>query len=171
MTATRSPAGGEAEPTVREDRDRFLAAYGLGHATYTDPRFVLHLGRWQIGTPNPGLLPIHDLHHVATGFGSGILGEAEISAFELRTGWGNPLILLLCLGAVTLGSLTCPRRIWRAWKRSQGARGLYRCGLDYEQLLAMKVPELRRYLGLPVEGIASTGWPEPVVLQERRSES
>lgn len=90
MTLTSICAETASELTVREARDQFLAAYGLGQATYTDPRFVLHLGPWKLGAPNPGLLPLHDLHHVATGFGSGILGEAEISAFELRTGWGNP---------------------------------------------------------------------------------
>ena len=39
--------------------------------------------------PNPGFLPWHDLHHVATGYGTGLIGEAEISAYELRAGCGS----------------------------------------------------------------------------------
>lgn len=151
----------KTEPTVREARDRFLAAYALGASTYTDPRFVLHLGPWRIRTPNPGLLPLHDLHHVATGFGSGLIGEAEISAFELRTGWGNLVILTLCVGAVIIGGMICPRRIWRAWKRSRGARGVYQCGHDYESLLNMTVTELRVSLGIPPEGLAAPVEPLP----------
>jgi len=146
-------------PTVREARDRFLSAYGLGASTYTDPRFVLHLGPWQIRTPNPGLLPLHDLHHVATGFGSGLAGEAEISAFELRTGWGNLMILGLCLGAVAIGLVIWPRRIARAWTRSRGAHGLYKYGGEYEKLLEMTVTELRSSLNIPLEGIASSRTP------------
>ncbi len=143
------------DPTVREARDRFLAANALGPATYTDPRFTLHLGPWQVRLRNPGLLPLHDLHHVATGFGSGLIGEAEISAFELRTGWGNLLILALCVGAVCIGAVICPGRVWRAWKGSRGARGLYRRGRDYENLLDMTVAELRSHLGIPPEGLAT----------------
>jgi hypothetical protein len=140
--------------TVRTARDRFLASYALGASTYTDPRFVLHLRQWRIRTPNPGLLPLHDLHHVATGFGSGLIGEAEISAYELRTGWGNLIILTLCIGAVFLGGMIRPRRVWHAWARSKDVRGLYRCGHDYEALLDMTVMELRSYLGIPPEGLA-----------------
>ena len=157
MTLLQPPAS----PTVREARDRFLTAYGLGASTYTDPRFVLHLGPWKIRTPNPGLLPLHDLHHVATGFGSGLAGEAEISAFELRTGWGNLMILGLCLGAVSIGLLIWPRRIWRAWIRSRGAHGLYKYGGDVEKLLDMTVTELRSSLDIPLDGIASSHIPHP----------
>ncbi|MCW3094802.1 MAG: hypothetical protein JWL77_420 [Chthonomonadaceae bacterium] len=157
----------QSGPTVREARDRFLAAYALGRSTYTDTRFTLHLGPWRIRLPNPGLLPLHDLHHVATGFGSGLTGEAEISAFELRTGWGNLLILALCVGAVLLGAVICPRRVWRSWLRSRGARGLYRRGRDYERLLDMTVTELRSHLGIPPEGLAS---PAALVPEARKSE-
>jgi len=39
------------------------------------------------------MLPLHDLHHVATGFRSGLIGEAEISDEEIRrrmSAWKPP---------------------------------------------------------------------------------
>ena len=143
------------ELSVREARNKFLAAHALDAASYATPRFSLHIGRWRVRVPNPGLLPLHDLHHVATGFGSGLVGEAEVSAFELRTGWGNLAVLGLCLGAVLFGAVTQPRRVWHAWTRSRGTRGLYRCGREYEDLLDMTVAELRGYMAIPPEGLAS----------------
>jgi hypothetical protein len=98
--------------------------------------------------PNPGLLPLHDLHHVATGYNSTLVGEAEISAFELRAGWGKPLILLFCCGSLVTGLFLSPRRLWQAWKRARGARSLYKIKMPYEELLVMNVGELRKLMGL-----------------------
>jgi len=140
--------------TVRDARDRFLSTYGLDTAGYTDPLFPIHIGPVVIKTKNPGLLPYHDLHHVATGFPSGVVGEAEISAFELRAGFGSLLVFVLCLGAIVCGLFLSPRRVSRAWRMSRGARGLYHTSVDYEALLSMTVAELRSSLGLPVEGLA-----------------
>ena len=97
---------------------------------------------------NPGLLPFHDLHHVATGYDASLLGEAEISAFELRAGWGKPLIFVLCCGSIAMAMFLSPRRLWRAWERARGAHSLYGTKTPYETLLAMNVGELRKLMGL-----------------------
>lgn len=151
MTITKPMPG----MTVREARNQFLARHGLDESTYTAPGFVLHIGPWNLSVPNPGMLPLHDLHHVATGYGSGLPGEAEVSAFELRAGPPTLLIRLLCLGAVLIGIVICPCRVWRAWVSACGARLLYRCGRDSQDLLDMTVEELRGYLGIPPEGLAA----------------
>ncbi|HEY6338827.1 MAG TPA: hypothetical protein VIW68_10060 [Candidatus Sulfotelmatobacter sp.] len=59
---------------------------------YTDTNFVIKIGFIKLRFANPGLPPLHDLHHVATGYDASFIGEAEISTFELRSGWGTPLI-------------------------------------------------------------------------------
>jgi len=148
-----------SEDTVLAARNQFLRRYNL-EDTYSDEGFLLHFGRFKVRTMNPGLLPVHDLHHVATGFGSGLVGEAEISAFELRAGWGTPFILTLCLGAVAIGMILSPRRVIHAWRASRGARSLYRMEMPYDRLLAMPVGELRRLMSLPPEGLVPAVWRE-----------
>lgn len=102
---------------------------------------------------------LHDLHHVATGFGTDATGEGEISAWELAQGLGH--LDLYVSSIVVLGTLYgfvhSPLRTWRAL-RSAGTRNLFREPADedaYEKLLALSVAELRALLGVPAEGIAT----------------
>jgi Coenzyme Q (ubiquinone) biosynthesis protein Coq4 len=140
--------------SVRAGRDRYLAANGLSLESYTERGFPVYVWRWPIRLPNPGLLPLHDLHHVVTGFGTGLIGEAEISAYELRAGCRSLMVFILCVGAIFFGMFVAPARIYRAWRGSRGARTLYYTSIPYEALLDMSVEELRRHLGIPAEGLA-----------------
>jgi ubiquinone biosynthesis protein Coq4 len=99
---------------------------------------------------------LHDLHHVATGFGSDFTGEAEISAWEaaqgLRplgfyTGWivGNLALL---------GFVLAPRRARVAWRASKAPNLFHRPDLSYEGILEMSVAELRGLLALPEKGLS-----------------
>lgn len=129
-------------------RDRYLASAGFTTESYVDPHFVVKLGFLKMTFANPGLLPWHDLHHVATGYDASLLGESEISVFELRAGWGKPLILFLCCGSLLVGLCLSPRRMWQAWKNARGARSLYGTDIPYEKLLAINVRELRKFMKL-----------------------
>jgi ubiquinone biosynthesis protein COQ4 len=140
--------------TVREGRDRYLAENSLTTESYKTRRFPIYVGRRPIYVPNPGLLPWHDLHHVATGYRTGLIGEAEISAYELRAGCGSLMIFILCVGAILMAMFVAPKRVWRAWRLAKGSRSLYHTKVDYEELLEMSVEDLRSYLGLPREGCA-----------------
>jgi len=141
--------------TVRAARDRYLAENSLTLDSYTNPDFPVYVIRWVIHLPNPGLLPLHDLHHVATGYGTGLIGEAEISAYELRAGCRSFLIHILCIGAIILAMFREPRRVLRAWKQARGTRTLYYTKIPYETLLAMSVTELRSHLGIAPEGLSN----------------
>jgi hypothetical protein len=140
--------------TVRDGRDRYLAENALSTDSYTARKFRVPLGPIRIVLPNPGLLPLHDIHHVVTGYDTGIVGEAEISAFELRTGCRSRIVLLLCVGAIFFGMFLAPRRVLRSWRRSRGLRSLYHADIPYDALLGMDVTELRRTLGIPAGGLA-----------------
>src|SRR5262249_58177290 len=118
--------------TVRDGRDRFLAENRIGLDSYTAPGYRLYIGKLSVVLPNAGLLYLHDLHHVATGFGTGLIGEAEVSAYELRAGCRSVMVHILCIGAVLLGMIIAPRRILRAWKRSRGAQTLYYTAIPYD---------------------------------------
>jgi ubiquinone biosynthesis protein Coq4 len=141
----------DALENVRGARDRYLQASGFTTDSYTDPNFTVKVGFLTMRFPNPGLLPMHDLHHVATGYDSSLLGEAEISVFELRAGSGNALIFFLCCGSILVGLCLSPQRMWRAWKAARGARSLYGTKVPYESLLAMDVAQLRKLIGLEAQ--------------------
>ncbi len=137
----------EAE-TVREARDRFLTENGFDLSCYSAPDLPLHIGRWIVRVPNPGVLDFHDLHHVATSYPTTIVGEAEISIFELRGGCPVPLVRLHTVGAISFGLVLAPRRMVRALRRARSVRTLYDQNISYETLLEMSVLDLRQYLGL-----------------------
>ena len=136
------------DETVRAGRDRYLADNSLSVASYTESGFPISVGKSRIQLPNPGLLHLHDLHHVVTGYGTGLVGEAEISAYELRAGCRSLMIYVLCVGAILRAMFVAPRRIVRAWRRARGARTLYHTGIPYEALLDMSVADLRRHLNI-----------------------
>ena len=138
--------------TVRAGRDRYLAENSLSIESYSARRFPIYVGKWPVYVPNPGYLPWHDLHHVVTGYRTGLIGEAEISAYELRAGCGSIMVFVLCVGAILITMFVAPRRLWRAWKQAKGAHSLYHTKLPYETLLEMNVADLRESLGLPREG-------------------
>jgi hypothetical protein len=59
------------------------------------------------------------------------------------------------VGAIVFGMFVAPRRIWRAWAQSRGARNLYHSQIPYETLIEMTVGDLRQELGLPRSGYRS----------------
>jgi hypothetical protein len=136
------------DETVRAGRDRYLADNSLTLDSYDRRGFPVYVGKWAVRLPNPGLLHLHDLHHVVTGYGTGLVGEAEISAYELRAGCRSFMVHMLCVGAILCAMFVAPRRIVRAWRRARGARTLYYTTLPYEKILDMRVTELRRHLNV-----------------------
>jgi hypothetical protein len=136
------------EEIVRNSRDRYLAENSLTLESYTAKNFPIYVWKWAVRIPNPGLLHFHDLHHVVTGYGTGLTGEAEISAYELRGGCRSVIIFVLCIGALLIGMFVAPKRIWRAWKQAKGTKTLYYTEIPYETLLEMNVADLREQLGI-----------------------
>jgi len=141
-----------SEETVKTARDRYLAKNSMSVESYSAPKFPIYVWKWAVYLPNPGFLPFHDLHHVVTGYGTGLIGEAEISAFELRAGCRSLMIHILCFGSIFLAMFVSPRRIVRAWKNAKGTRSLYYTRIEYETMLEMSVGDLRSHLGIPREG-------------------
>jgi hypothetical protein len=144
---------------VRVARDLYLAENGFTTDEYEKTfGWLLVLG---VRVPLPNFesrkkaLPLHDLHHVALGFGTDVAGELEVSAWEHRTGtkgcgwWPR----FLCFQAMVVGFLTSPRRTLAAWCAAAGQRSLYDAPLPYETLLAMTVAELRAHLRVPRTGL------------------
>jgi hypothetical protein len=92
---------------------------------------------------------LHDLHHVATGYRSDWVGEAEIAAWEIAGGCGPyGWAWLLNAGAFAVGLFRAPRRVFRAFLRGRGVPNLYHRGFADVALQSTTVGALRRQLGL-----------------------
>jgi hypothetical protein len=148
--------------TVRQARDAYLAENGFTveayDAKWTDGSFLgipmkvpnTRKHRWAIMR--------HDLHHVATGYGTDMIGEAEISAWELRAARQlGPYVSTIVLFGALLGAMRAPLRTIAAFRGGKHVRFLYR-GEDsdaaYEAMLDLTVGELRALLGVPPDGVA-----------------
>lgn len=155
--------------TVRDARDVYLAENGFTVEAY-DAKFTdaSALGI-KFKVPNTDAhrvgIMLHDLHHVATGFGTDLTGEAEISAWEARRGLmalGLYVAGIVSSGAL-MGLLVAPRRTVRAWRASRaGHASLFpmcklprdEFGKRYDELLLITVADLRTRLGVPEDGVA-----------------
>jgi hypothetical protein len=93
-------------------------------------------------------VPLHDLHHILTGFATDWIGEGEIGVWEIRTGCRSFAAYFLNGGGVLIGLLLSPRRMVRAFHAAKGQRNLYRDSVSYDRMLQMTVGELRAHLGL-----------------------
>ena len=144
---------------VRDARDAYLAENGFTVAGYTEKWTEASFLGVKFVVPNTvphqrGIM-LHDLHHVATGFGTDIAGEAVISAWEVRGGLrGTGLyVTAIVLSAGSLGIVAAPRRIIRGLRDEWGSpTSLFATTTPYESLLDLTVGELRTLVGVPQEG-------------------
>lgn len=143
---------------LEEARNIFLAANQLSVQEYAAPTFTLRIFGLALKFPNTAArkraVPLHDLHHVLTGYGTSWIGEAEIGAWELRAGCNSFITYFLNGGGVVIGLFLSPRSVWRAFRAAKGQHTLYREPVPYERLLRMSVGEVRRRLGIPTQGLA-----------------
>ena len=70
-----------ADWTVRRARDAYLEENGFTVAAYDAPRTPANILGFTFSVPNPprhrAAIMLHDLHHVATGFGTDLRGEGD----------------------------------------------------------------------------------------------
>jgi hypothetical protein len=150
-----------AELSVEQGRDLYLTENGFTVAAYDDPRTQASIFGLRFSVPNTPkhrwAIMLHDLHHVASGYGTDLVGEGEISAWELRSGL-RPLGLYvgsIVLGGALFGLLIAPRRVLRAFLQGGSRRALFhRPDLGYDALLRMRIAELRSALAMPPHGLA-----------------
>lgn len=154
---------------VENARDHYLAENGFTVAEYDSARTPASAFGVRFTVPNTPkhrwAIMLHDLHHVATGYGTDAIGEAEISAWELRGGWRSLGMYVgsIVVGATLFGLLLSPRRVLEAFLAGGPDRALFgRDDLSYEKLLQMSVGELRAELGIPESGLAK----QPRVLHD-----
>jgi hypothetical protein len=137
--------------TLRTALDQHLHRAGFTKDCY-GPWLAVKLGPFRLRVPNPKFrqetLVLHDLHHILTGYDTTFTGEAQVSAWEARTGFArHPMIKAIIFSVMGLGYFVDPVAVWKACNRGKGCRNLFREGFR-EELLDMKVGYVRRRLGL-----------------------
>jgi hypothetical protein len=76
-------------------------------------------------------IPLHDLHHVLTGYPCTPAGEFEMAAWEFAAGrFPHAGATAFCLPLVGFGALLSPRRTFAAFVRGRHSRTLYAEGLS-----------------------------------------
>lgn len=146
--------------TVTEARAAYFAENGFTTEAYDAPSATATLFGLDVrypSTPNHRrALRAHDLHHVATGFGSDHLGEGEISAWELGSGLGGLgwYVRAIVLLGVAVGFLFSPARIVRAFRLGRRSSNLFGADADLTAIERLRVGELRAFLGLPPDGLS-----------------
>lgn len=151
-----------SELRVEHARDRYLAENGFTTQEYDAPWTPASVFGIRFSVPNTPkhrwAIMLHDLHHVATGYGTDLVGEGEISAWELRSGLSSLGLYVgsIVLGAALVGLLPSPRRVLSAFGKGGSKRALFdRPDLSYDALMNMSVGELRAELGIPAGGLAA----------------
>jgi ubiquinone biosynthesis protein Coq4 len=135
---------------VSEAREQYFAKNGFSTATYTDRWAKLKLGPIPLAFPNTKsrqrAIPMHDLHHIATGYDTTFVGEAEIGAWEIGGGCGPYLAAWVLNGVgMLMGLVIAPLRTIRAFRRGRKSTNLYQRGWSND-LLDLTVDELRALL-------------------------
>ena len=138
--------------TLREALQDHLAAEGIppdgGNSelwvTARIGPLVLCFPNWEVR--RRATLP-HDLNHVISGYGHDLIGEAEISAWELGGGCGSYVAAwFLTRAGLVLGLSTAPKRMFNAFVRGRRTGNLF--SRDFTSLLDLPLAEVRASLGL-----------------------
>ena len=148
------------EATVREARARYFAENGFDEGGYRSRFVKLQLGPlpvWILNTKSRvRSVRLHDVHHVLTGYGTDVLGEGEIGAFELGAGCADHFAAwYLNLNAVAIALPLGPGALRRAFARGRRSRCLYDREWD-EALLDETVAGLRRRLPVVAPELEAT---------------
>jgi hypothetical protein len=147
------------DESVGQAVDDYMTENGFTIAEYSAKTVTLYAGPLSFRVPNPKArqeaVPLHDIHHVVTGFGTDVIGEGEQGIWELRAGCPAPIAIFLNGLAAAGGFLLSPKRIVRAFLSAKGASTLYASSISEESAKRMTVRELRRRLHVPENGIAS----------------
>ena len=149
--------------TMQQARTLYFAVNKFGDSGGYDDAWVdFKLGPIPFPFPNtPGRIravKFHDLHHILTGYDTDLIGEFEISAWEIAAGCKDFYAAwALNLGGLVAGLLCAPRRITRAFARGLASRSLY--GQSLEALLAMPVGAARaQFIAAEAPAMPRRGW-------------
>jgi len=137
--------------TLREALAIYFEANGFGDdGGYSDTWVYGKFGPVPFAFPNTPArrraVPLHDIHHVVTGYDTDGVGEGAIGAWEVASGCERHWVAwLLDLNAMAIAFFLDWRAVWRGFKRGRRSRNYYTRSVD-DALLATKLGTARREL-------------------------
>lgn len=137
---------------VRDARERYFIDNGFGAGGNYDEAWArVDVGPIPVMIPNtPGrvrAIRYHDLHHILTGYSTKLVGEFEISAWEIASGCGRQWFAwMINMTGLVAGLFVNPRAVYRAFIRGRHTGNLYGRPFD-DALLEQTLGELRAQLG------------------------
>ncbi|HZS45090.1 MAG TPA: hypothetical protein VFC63_08315 [Blastocatellia bacterium] len=140
---------------MKDARQLYFDLNNFKNGGYDDRWVKLKLGPIPFAFPNTQsrvkAVKLHDLHHVLAEYDTTWTGEAEIGAWEIASGCGSYYAAwVLNIGAVCIGLVIAPRKIYQAFIRGRKSLNLYKGAFD-DRLLSKTVGELRCELRLTSE--------------------
>jgi hypothetical protein len=143
--------------SVRQARELYFQKSGFDATSYSDKWARYRVGRlFTVLIPNTHArikaAKLHDLHHIATGYETSWIGEAEISAWELASGGCGRyrIVWLFDTAALLLGCIINPKRVIRAFNRGIGSQNLFQQEFS-ETMLGQTVGSLKSGLRIKSE--------------------
>lgn len=149
-------------PTLREARDAWFTSQDLPlDGGYTEKWVKLPAGPFHFYIPNTAsrkkAVPLHDLHHLVTGYETDWAGEYQISAWEIGAGCGGySFAWLINFQGMLAGAVRFPLRTFRAFARGRRCQAFYTTRAYDEQLLDDDVDVWKEKLGTSAEAPAPT---------------
>lgn len=134
--------------TVKEALSEFYAKNHLGkdafekNLNYADFRII------KIPYPNfkkrQQLVYLHDINHVLTGYDTSWIGEGEVAAWELASGFPPHCWVGYLYAPFTflIGLVLSPKRVLKAFCRGLKEKNSCHAKLDKEQIMSLKVKDL-----------------------------
>lgn len=147
-----------ATESVRSARARYFEANQFGaDGGYGDAWVDVEFGPLKVPIPNTPArvraVGYHDLHHIVTGYDTNLVGEMEISAWELGAGCEDFVAAyVLNVGAMSGGIVVAPRRTLQAFARGRQSRSLYSVP-DVNTLLDRDVAAIRTLTQVPAQKV------------------
>ena len=94
------------------------------------------------------LIYLHDLTHIITGYKTTWVGEGEIAAWELASGFSANMWVGYVYPPITftIGMLITPRKTIQAFKKGWRKKNIYKLNLDKSFIMAKTIKELKELI-------------------------
>jgi hypothetical protein len=139
--------------TVKQAIVCFYEQHDFGDDGGINERFAwIKFGFLQLPIPNPesrkSIVYLHDVSHIVTGNDTTWKGESAVSAWEVGSGGWRKLYTpwFLTLWAMGLGVIFYPQNVLDSFKQGQTMNNALTSGLTKDEILNMRVFELREFL-------------------------
>lgn len=114
----------------------------------------LHLGPIRMPFPNlkarREAIYLHDITHIVTSYDTSWVGEGEVAAYELASGFPAKFWIGYIYPPITfaIGFVLAPRRVLKAFRRGWRQKNVYQLNLPKKEIMQMTIDNLRKEIDL-----------------------